>query len=114
MKTNGWWHPSQVLSGTTCSSHLRGGSFQGVVFSSWVAEVAVARAVLPIDIYLVSEIFLRHSKDHRADLEFARGFGVTSLVDTTCVFSLSFGPTVFEPERGLYWPMPQKFLSFDN
>jgi hypothetical protein len=85
-----------------------------VVFCSWVAEVAVARAVLPIDIYLVSEIFLRHSKDHRADLEFARGFGVTSLVDTTCVFSLSFGPTVFEAERGLYWPMPQKFLFFDN
>jgi hypothetical protein len=73
-----------------------------VVFCSWVAELAIATSgALPINIYPVLEIFLRHLKDHRADLEFARGFGVTSLVDTTCVFSLSFGPTVFEPERGL-------------
>ena len=28
--------------GSTCSSHLRGGSFQGVVFCSWVAELAIA------------------------------------------------------------------------
>ena len=28
--------------GYTCSSHMGGGSFQGVVFSSWVAELAIA------------------------------------------------------------------------
>ena len=89
-----------------CQAILVVVTWEGGLFKEWYflrgsLSWPLPWAVLPIDIYPVLEIFLRHLKDHRADLEFARGFGVTSLVDTTCVFSLSFGPTMFEPERGL-------------